>query len=311
MGEGRDEPVIVAEFIASQRTGFGIPHAIACRALEVSQSWFYKWINHQPTARDQRREQLDEQIGRLFTASGGTYGSPRITDDLREAGWTVSENTVAARMVELGLAGRPAQHRRSLTRQGKRPVARDLVRRVFTAVAPDVLWCGDVTQIDTDEGPLYLATTEDLFSRRMLGYAMSAHHDSALVVASLRMAAATRGGAVDGVIFHSDRGSEYTAGATGAACRAWGIVQSMGRVGSALDNAAAESFNSTLKVEFVHRHRFATWAEARLKVATWIADFYNITRRHSANDGLAPILFEHRIAHARAASASQVRAEVA
>ncbi|MGH2896982.1 MAG: IS3 family transposase [Sciscionella sp.] len=173
----------MAEFIASQRTGFGVPHAIACRALEVSQSWFYKWIKHKPTARDQRRDQLDEQIRRLFIASGGTYGSPRITDDLREAGWRVSENTVAARMVELGLAGRAVKRRRSLTRQSRRPVARDLVRRIFTAVAPDVLWCGDVTQIDTDEGPLYLASTEDLFSRRMLGYAMSAHHDSALVVA--------------------------------------------------------------------------------------------------------------------------------
>jgi transposase InsO family protein len=182
---------------------------------------------------------------------------------------------------------------------------------VFTAVAPDVLWCGDVTQIDTDEGPLYLATTEDLFSRRMLGYAMSEHHDSALVVASLRMAATTRGGQVDGVIFHSDRGSEYTAAATAAACQALGVVQSMGRVGSALDNATAESFNSTLKVEFVHRHRFATRAEARIRIATWIADFYNTTRRHSANDGLAPIPFEHQIAQARSASTAQVRAEVA
>lgn len=303
--------MIVAEFIASQRTGFGVPHAIACRALEVSQSWFYKWINHKPGVREQRRERLDEQIQWLFTASGGTYGSPRITRDLREGGWTISENTVAARMAELGLAGRPPKRRRSLTRQGKRPVARDLVRRIFTAVAPDVLWCGDVTQIDTGEGPLYLATTEDLFSRRMLGYAMSEHHDSALVVASLRMAAATRGGDVDGVIFHSDRGSEYTAGATAAACQALGIVQSMGRVGSALDNATAEVFNSTLKVEFVHRHRFATRTEARIKVATWIADFYNTTRRHSANDGLAPIAFEHQIAAARAAGATQVRDNVA
>jgi putative transposase len=303
--------VIVAEFIASQRTAFGIPHAITCRALEVSQSWFYKWINRAPTAREQRRARLDEQIGRLFTASGGTYGSPRIARDLREAGWRVSENTVAARMVELGLAGRPPKRRRSLTRQGKRAVARDLVRRNFTAVAPNVLWCGDVTQIDTDEGPLYLATTEDLFSRLMLGYAMSAHHDAAVVVASLRMAATTRGGDVDGVIFHTDRGSEYTAAATAAACGALGVVQSMGRVGSTLDNAAAEAFNSTLKVEFVHRQHFATRVEARIKVATWIADFYNTTRRHSANDGLAPIPFEHQMAQARAASAAQVRPEVA
>jgi putative transposase len=311
VGEGLDEPVIVAEFIASQRTGFGVPHTIACRALEVSQSWFYKWIHRKPTGRDRRRARLDEEIGRLFTASGGTYGSPRITLDLRETGWVISENTVAARMAELGLAGRPPKRRRSLTRQGRRAAARDLVRRHFTAVAPDVLWCGDVTQIDTDEGPLYLATTEDLFSRRMLGHAMSEHHDAALVVASLRMASTIRGGDVDGVVFHTDRGSEYTAAATAAACRSLGVVQSMGRVGCALDNAAAEAFNSTLKVEFVHRQHFRTRAEARIKISTWIADFYNTTRRHSANDGLAPTTFERRMARARTASAAQVRAEVA
>jgi putative transposase len=120
------------------------PHAIACRALGVSQSWFYKWINRVPTARQQRRVRLDGEIRGLFAASGGTYGSPRITGDLRDAGWKASANTVAARMVELGLAGRAPKRRRSLTRQGRRPAAPDLVRRDFTAVAPDVLWCGDV-----------------------------------------------------------------------------------------------------------------------------------------------------------------------
>jgi transposase InsO family protein len=311
VGEGLDEPVIVAEFIASCRTRYGIPHAIACRALEVSQSWFYKWINREPSAREQRRTRLDEEIKRLFTASGGTYGSPRIARDLRDVGWKVSENTVAARMAELGLAGRASKKRRSLTRQGRRPAAPDLVRRNFNAVAPDVLWCGDVTQIDTDQGPLYLATTEDLFSRRMLGHAMSAHHDAALVVASLQMAATVRGGDVDGVIFHTDRGSEYTAAKTAVACRALSVVQSMGRVGCALDNAAAEAFNSTLKVEFAHRQTFTTRAEARIKVATWIADFYNTSRRHTANNGLAPITFERQMAQARRASTAQLRAEVA
>jgi transposase InsO family protein len=290
---------------------FGIPHAIACRALGVSQSWFYKWINRTPTARQQRRARLDAEIKRLFTASGGTYGSPRITDDLREAGWRISVNTVAARMAELGLTGRPPKRRRSLTRTGRRPAAPDLVRRNFAAVAPDVLWCGDVTQIDTAEGPLYLATVEDLFSRRMLGHAMSIHHDAALVVASLQMAATVRGGDVAGVIFHTDRGSEYSAAKTAAACRALGVTQSMGRVGCALDNAAAEAFNSTLKVEFAHRQTFATRAEARIKIATWIADFYNTTRRHSANDGLAPITFERQMAEKRRASTVQLRAEVA
>jgi transposase InsO family protein len=165
--------------------------------------------------------------------------------------------------------------------------------------------------IDTDEGPLYLATVEDLFSRRLLGYAMSEHHDAALTVASLQMAVATRGGNVDGVIFHSDRGSEYTAARYQAECRKHGIVQSMGRVGCALDNAAAEAFNSTLKVEYVHRQRFRTRAEARVKIATWITDFYNTRRRHSANDGLSPIAFERQMIEKRQTSTALMRAGVA
>ncbi|MFE5588610.1 IS3 family transposase [Kitasatospora sp. NPDC056531] len=163
----------------------------------------------QPTVREVRRAELAERIRHFFTASGDTYGSPRITLDLWAEGWQVSENTVAKIMAELGLHGRkPPRRRRSLTRQGKRKAARDLVHRHFDAVAPNVLWVGDMTEIDTGEGKLYLAMVIDLFSRRLLGYAMGAHHDAALVSASLKMAAATRGGQVDGVIFHSDRGSE-------------------------------------------------------------------------------------------------------
>jgi putative transposase len=301
----------VVEFIESQRAEFGVPHKICFRALGVSSSWFYKWKNREPTARQERRAQLDEEIKRHFAASGGTYGSPRIAQDLRAEGWKLSDNTVAKRMVELGLAGRRPKKPRSLTRQGKRPAAPDLVRRKFTAAAADVLWVGDVTMIVTDEGPLYLASVEDLFSRRLLGYAMSEHHDAALTVASLQMAVVTRGGDVDGVIFHSDRGSKYTAARYQAECRRHGVVQSMGRVGCALDNGAAESLNSTLKVEFVHRHHFRTRAEARLKIATWIADFYNVKRRHSANDGLPPVTFERLMIEKRQASTALLRAAVA
>jgi transposase InsO family protein len=151
---------------------------------------------------------------------------------------------------------------------------------------------------------MYLATVIDLFSRRLLGYAMGEHHDADLIVAALNMAAATRGGTVDGVIFHSDRGSEYTSEAYETACRRLGVLQSMGRVGSALDNAAAESFNSTIKVEYIHRHRFATRAEARLKISTWIVDFYNLRRRHSTCDGMSPIDYERFMAEAREGQAA-------
>jgi putative transposase len=195
--------VSVAAFIGSQRTEHGVPHAVSCRALGLSESWFYKWHNRPLTARQVRRVELAEKIRGFFDASGGTYGSPRITLDLWAAGYQVSENTVAKLMAQLGLAGRKPRRRRSLTKPGKRPAAPDLVRRKFTAIAPNVLWCGDLTEVDTDEGKLYLATVLDLFSRRLLGYAMSEHHDAALARASLQMAVATRGD-VDGVIFHSD-----------------------------------------------------------------------------------------------------------
>jgi putative transposase len=296
--------VSVAAFIDSQRTVHDVPHTLTCRALGVSESWFYKWRDRPPTRRQQRRAELAEAIREVFDASGGTYGSPRVTQDLRAAGWQVGENTVAKLMAELGLAGRTPKRRRNLTRQGKRPAAPDRVRRQFTAVAPNLLWCGDLTAVDTDEGRLYLATVLDLFSRRLLGYAMSQHHDSELAVASLRMAAATRGGNVEGVIFHSDRGSEYTAEAYEQACRRLGVHQSMGRVGSALDNAAAEAFNSTIKVEYIYRHRFRTRTEARLKISTWIVDFYNARRRHSACDGMSPIDYERFMAEARRAEAA-------
>ena len=286
----------MAAFISSQRTEHQVPHAVSCRALGVSESWFYKWHDRPPTRRQRRRAELADAIRAAFDASGGTYGSPRVTDELREIGWRVGENTVAALMACLGLAGRIPKRRRSLTKAGRKPAAPDLVGRRFTAPAPDVTWCGDLTEIVTEEGKLYLATVIDLFSRRLLGYAMSAHHDAEVARASLQMAAAARGGDVDGVIFHSDRGGEYTGEVFETACRALGVKQSMGRVGSALDNAVSESFNSTIKVEYIHRQRFATRAEARYKIATWIVEFYNPRRRHSACEGMSPINYERRMA---------------
>ncbi|MFK0297553.1 IS3 family transposase [Streptomyces sp. NPDC090442] len=137
----------VVDFIADQRTSHRVPHAVSCRALEVSQSWFYKWLGRPTTTRDEHRADLTMAIREVFDRSGGTYGSPRIHIELRGRGWRVSKNTIAKIMAELGLAGRVRKRRRSLTRQGKRPAARDLVRRKFTAPAPDVAWCGDMTEM--------------------------------------------------------------------------------------------------------------------------------------------------------------------
>jgi putative transposase len=282
----------VAAFIGSQRAEHAVPVTVSCRALGVSASWYYKWRDRLPTPRQDRRAELTEAVWESFQASGFTYGSPRVWLDLLEAGWRVSVNTVAAIMAEHGWAGRKPPRRRSLTRPGHRPAAADLVGRRFIAGQPDQLWCGDVTYVDTDEGWLYLATVLDLCSRRLLGYAMADAHDAGLTEAALRMAVTTRAGegrSTRGVVFHSDRGAEYTAATYEVACTRLGVVQSMGRVGSALDNAAAEAVNSTIKVELVHRRQYATRAAARTEIGAWISSFYNARRRHSACGGLSPI----------------------
>jgi putative transposase len=282
----------VAALIAAQRDEHQVPHAVSCRALGVSQAWFYKWRGGALPPRAARRAALAAEVARLFRAHHGTYGSPRITADLRDAGWQVSENTVAALMRDQHLAARRKKRRRSLTRPGRgRWRAPDLVRRDFTAGTVNQKWFGDGTEISTGEGKLYLASVLDIGSRRVVGFALSGHHDAQLAYGALAIAAAVRGGSVAGVIFHTDQGSEYTAGLVRAACTRLGISQSMGRPGSALDNAAIEAWHSTLEFELRSREDFPTRSAARARVAAWI-DQYNTTRRHSAIGMISPVAFE-------------------
>jgi transposase InsO family protein len=239
-----------------------------------------------------RRERLKAEIGRLFRAHEGKYGAPRITADLRDAGWTVSENTVAALMREQGLAARRRRQRRSTTRPGKgRWRAPDLVKRDFAAEGINQKWYGDATEIPTGQGKLHLASVLDVGSRRVVGFALSEHHDAQLAYGALAMAVAVRGGQVPGVIMHTDCGSEYTAGAFRAACERLEIRQSMGRPGSALDNAVIEAWHSTLTFELRSLETFATKAAARARVPAWI-DEYNRQRRHSACGMLSPVDYE-------------------
>jgi putative transposase len=201
--------VSLAAGIASQREQHGIPHAVSCRALGVSQAWFYKWRSGALPPRAERRAALAAEVARLFSAHRGTYGSPRITADLRDAGWKVSENTVAQVMAGQRLAARRKKRRKGATRPGRgRWRAPDLVKRDFAAAKPDRKWFGDGTEIQTAEGKLYLASVLDVSSRRILGFALSEHHDAQLAYGALAMAAAVRGGQVAGVIMHTDQGSE-------------------------------------------------------------------------------------------------------
>ena len=291
----------MAALIAAQRDQHQIPHTAACRALGVSRSWFYKHKNGELPPREARRQVLAAEVRRLFRAHRGTYGSPRITADLREAGWKVSENTVAEVMRELGLAARRKRKRRSATRPGKgRWRAPDLVKRDFPAQKINTKWYGDGTEIKTAEGKLYLASVLDMASRRVLGFALGEHHDAQLAYSALVMAVTVRGGQVPGVILHTDRGSEYTAGLVRQACERLGICQSMGRPGSALDNAVIESWHSTLEFELRSLERFATRAAARARVSTWIED-YNTQRRHSALGMMSPVSYERALQAGEAA----------
>jgi putative transposase len=291
----------VAALIAAQRDAHQIPHAVACRALGVSRSWFYKWEGGQLPPRAVRRERLTAEIRRLFAAHRGTYGSPRITADLRDEGWTVSQNTVAAVMREQGLAARRKKKRRSTTRPGKgRWRAPDLVKRDFPAQKINAKWYGDGTEIPTGQGKLHLASVMDMASRRVLGFALGEHHDAQLAYSALVMAAAVRGGQVPGVIMHTDQGSEYTAGLVRQACTRLGISQSMGRPGSALDNAVIESWHSTLEFELRSVEHFPTRAAARARVPAWIED-YNTKRRHSALGMMSPVDYEQALKAGEAA----------
>jgi putative transposase len=286
----------VAAFIAAQRADHGVPHAVSCRALDVPGSWFYKWRRGDVSPRRARRDRLKAEVARLFAAHKGKRGSPMLTADLHDAGWRVSKNTVAAVMAEMGLAARPRRRRKGTTRPGKgRWKAPDLVKRDFPAEQVNVKWYGDGTEIVTGEGKLYLDSVLDVGSRRVLGFALGEHHDADLAYGALVMAVAVRGGAVPGVIMHTDRGSEYTASLFRAACERLGISQSMGRPGSALDNAVIESWHSTLEFELRGVEHFATRAAARAGVAAWIED-YNYHRRHSSLGRVSPVDYERALA---------------
>lgn len=310
----------VARFIADQRTNYRVPHTVVCALLGVSLAWFYKWVARADgpaaasglhTDRGRRRDSIDRAVRVMFNQKRGLHGSPRLVHDLRDDGWKVSERTVADSMRRQGLIARKVKRRNGLTRQDTtKPKFADLVRRDFTADCPNSKWVGDITEIPTAAGKVYLATVIDLYSRRLLGAATSLHPDAELACAAIKMAVATRGGKAaiwredesERVIFHSDRGSTYTANAFTKLCRQQGIRQSMGRVGSCFDNAAAEAFFSSLEWEVLSRNEFQTTGQARSVVLDWCYGFYNHERRHSSADMMSPINYENAAALDREAA---------
>jgi transposase InsO family protein len=280
------------------RKAEGFPVAAACNAAEVSTSAYYAWATRRaqgPSQRQRDEAELVAEIRAIHGESDGTYGQPRVTRELRRRGRRANHKRVERLMHRHAMVGYRPRRRRNLTRQDATAApAPDLVGRLFNPDDVDVTWCGDLTYIPTDEGWLYLASVLDLASRRLLGWSMAERQDAGIVVDALEAAVVARGlSRMDGTIFHSDRGAQYTSQAFARTCHARGIRRSMGRTGSCLDNAVAESFFSSLKVELCDRVRFATRAQARQAIFRWIAR-YNHRRLHSMIGYLPPVEWELR-----------------
>ena len=275
-----------------------LPLAAMCRVLGLSTSGYHDWLRRPPSARTRRDAELKGRIMAIWIESGGIYGSPRIHAALRAGDERVGRKRVARLMRELGIEGVTRRRFRTGTtrRDAGAGAAPDLVNRDFSAEGPDELWVADITQVRAGAGWLYLAVVLDVWSRRIVGWAMEARMPAELVGGALSMAISTRQ-PVGPVIHHSDRGSQYTSLAFGRRCREAGVVRSMGSVGDAYDNAMCESFFATLECELLDRRSLRTVAEARREVFSFIEGFYNTRRLHSALGYRSPANFE-RLNHA-------------
>ncbi len=278
-----------------------------CRVLQVSPSGFYAWLERAPSRRSLDDAVLTERIRQLHAASDGIYGSPNIHADLREEGTRVGRKRVARLMRQAGLRGVSRRRGYVVTTQRdphQRP-APDLVNREFTAAGPNQLWVADMTWMPTWAGFIFLAIVLDVWSRRIIGWAIGEDMTTDLVLAALNMAITQR--KPDGVIHHSDQGSQYTSVAFGQRCGNLGVRPSMGSVGDAYDNAMAESFFASLECELLDRRSFETKAAARLAVFTYIEGWYNPRRRHSGFGRIPPAEFERRHAAGTAAQSTPER----
>lgn len=282
--------------IARHRDEF--PVRLMCRVLDVSVSGFYAYLQRPVSWRRVVDEVLMAQVRIAFAASDATYGAPRVLQELQAEGLPTSQKRVARLMREAGLQARPRRARRLVTTDSNHtePIAPNLLARRFdvNGCGLNQVWVGDITYLPTREGPLYLAAVLDLGSRRCVGWAMRDTLDVDVVLSALRMARAARHPA-PGLIFHSDRGSQYASGAYRAELAAHAMQASMSRKGNCYDNAVAESFFSTLEFELVMTADWPTRDEARIAVFEYLETWYNPTRRHSTLGYLSPAAYEEQL----------------
>jgi putative transposase len=265
-----------------------------CRALEVSAAGYYRWRARKPSVREKENERLVGQIKAAHAESRGTYGSPKRHQKLRRDGEQVSRKRVARLMKEHGLAARRVKKFKQTTdSRHSLPVAENILARNFKATRPDAVWTSDITYVWTQEGWLYLVVFLDLYSRLVVGWAVSKSLETEFVERAFLHGQTRRGQAVSPLV-HSDRGSQYASAAFRERLSAWGCAQSMSGKGNCWDNAVTESFFGNLKSEMVHHVGFATRQEAKDNIFDYIEVFYNRSRIHSATDYFAPAEYEAR-----------------
>lgn len=263
-----------------------------CRVMQVSTSGYYGWVSRPESAHAKRDKALKVMIGEAYRASHGIYGSPRIHEDLKALGEAVGAKRVARLMREEAFVARSVKaFKKTTLSKHDLPVAENMLTQDFTASEPNQRWVSDITYIRTQAGWLYLAVVMDLYSRAIVGWAMDKHMAAELVCDALKMALCRRR-IKDGLIAHSDRGSQYAAGDYQSLLRGHDIQCSMSGVGNCYDNAAMESFFHSLKTEWVDHYHYSTREQAKGSVFEYIEIFYNRKRRHSYVDQMAPMQFE-------------------
>jgi putative transposase len=268
------------------------PVRLLCDTLEVSTAGYYAWRQRPTNSQEQRRAALVVEIRAIHAEVKGRYGSPRIHAELQARGQDCCVNTVAKLMHDNGIVAKTARKFRCTTDSNHDlPVAENLLERDFSPAAANETWVTDITYIPTREGWLYLAAVEDLYSRRVVGWSMADHLESRLVVDALELAVQRRL-PQEGLLAHSDRGSQYASEHYQRLLDKHGITCSMSRRGDCWDNAPMESFFASLKKELVHDADFATRAEARAALVEYIEVFYNNQRRHSSLGYVSPAEYE-------------------
>jgi transposase InsO family protein len=272
------------------------PMTVLCEAFAVSRSGYYAWRERLPSARKRGDQLLDQLIEQIHQQSRATYGSPRVQVVLRHQGQRVSRKRVARLMRQAQLCGRQRRHFRPRTTDSRHthPIAPNRLADAPPPTASNQVWVGDITYVATAEGWLYVAGIMDRYSRRLIGWAFADHLESSLPLSALQMALTHRQPPAQ-LVHHTDRGSQYASAAYRVALEAAGLLASMSRPGCCYDNAAMESFWSTLKQELVHRTSFATRAQAQLALFEWIETFYNRRRLHSALGYQSPVDFETQL----------------